>query len=83
MSKSRASAPSLMRTVMQSVTVGRNGQVVVPTIGYPFEFTADEIAQIEKANPAAISTIATLDLTDEVTADAVKTAAGDSGEGSL
>lgn len=83
MSKTRSSAPSLMRTVMQSVIVGRDGELICPPVGQPFEFTANEIAQIERANPAAISTIATLDMSDEVTAGAVKAATGDSGEGAL
>jgi hypothetical protein len=84
MSKSRTSAPSLVRTVMQSITLGRDGKVVNPTVGQTFEFTAEEIEQIEKANPAAISVIATLDLSNEVAADAVKAASSEqSGKGDL
>lgn len=58
-----AAAASTLRVPMQSVTVVRDGAAMTPTIGTPFEFTADEIEQIERMNPAAISAMASVDLT--------------------
>ncbi len=66
---------SLFRTPMQSVVVSRDGQSVVPTIGVPFEFTADEITQIESMNPGAISKKIELDANDPA---AVAALSGDS-----
>lgn len=76
MSKKPATTASTVRTVLQSVTVGRGGQVVSPSIGQPFEFTADEIEQIEKMNPGAVSTVVSLDVADPNAAAAVQSAAG-------
>ena len=60
------------RTPLQSVIVHRPNPDdpkkpirVIPEIGKPFEFTADEIKQIEKANPSALSTKAVVDLTED------------------
>jgi hypothetical protein len=63
----KSQSKSLLRTPLQSVVVFRDKKQVVPPIGQPFEFTAEEIEQIEAANPSAIS--------DQVTmaADALQT----------
>lgn len=52
-----------LRTPMQSVIVMRDKKRVTPEIGTPFEFTADEVAEIEEMNPDALSTVGTVDLT--------------------
>lgn len=79
-SPTKKQAVSNVRNVLQSITVGRDGKAVTPMIGQPFEFTADEIAQIEKMNPMAISTVITLDASDPAVAEAVS---GASDQGSL
>ena len=43
-----------IRIPVQTITVGRDGKNIVPTIGQPFNFTAEEIEQIESSNPAAV-----------------------------
>ena len=58
-------ASSTVRVPMQSVTVHRNGKSVTPDIGKPFEFTAEELEQIEAANPAAVSTQGTVDVSQQ------------------
>lgn len=50
------------RTPMQSVIVTRDKKRVTPEIGKPFEFTAHEIAEIDAMNPDALSTLATVDV---------------------
>lgn len=37
-----------------SVTVHRNGKAVEPTIGKPFDFTAEEIAEVLQAVPGSM-----------------------------
>ncbi len=77
-------SPSLVRTVLQSVTVGRDGKLMTLPIGQPFEFTADEIAQIEAMNPAAISTQVILDTADAAAAaKVVKTVTNSTGDKDL
>ena len=44
----------VIRIPVQTITVGRDGKNIVPTIGQPFNFTAEEIEQIESSNPAAV-----------------------------
>lgn len=56
----KAKTKSTIRVPMQSVVVVRDGKSTVPPIGQPFDFTAEEIAQIEKMNPDAISDRATV-----------------------
>lgn len=46
-----------LRYVQQSIKVVRNGSDVRPPIGQPFDFTDDEIAQIEEASPDALSSV--------------------------
>lgn len=53
------------RTPLQSVVVIRDGARFTPEIGRPFEFTKDEIEQVERANPAALSKKAVVDLTED------------------
>ncbi len=43
------------RVPLQSIVVKRNGEAVVPPIGAVFEFTDEEVADIERINPDAIS----------------------------
>ena len=43
-----------IRIPVQTITVGRDGKNIVPTIGQPFDFTDEEIKQIEASNPAAV-----------------------------
>lgn len=43
------------RVPLQSVVVQRDGNNVVPPIGAVFEFTDQEVADIESANPDALS----------------------------
>lgn len=38
----------------QNIKVVRDGQPVWPEIGKPFDFTDDEISEIEEANPEAL-----------------------------
>lgn len=77
MAKSKPSSTAL-RTPLQSVVVFRNEKPVVPPIGQPFEFTAEEVAQIEASNPAAISDQVTISA-DEL--QATQQAAADSQSG--
>lgn len=55
-------AASIPRVPMQSVVVHRDGKAVVPAIGQVFEFTADEVADIERMNPDALTAQAVVDL---------------------
>lgn len=55
----------MLRVPVQSVRVIRDGKSVEPTIGEPFDFTEDEVAGIEKANPDAITSEGTVDLSKE------------------
>jgi len=71
------SPKSLLRTPLQSVVVVRDKKAVVPPLGQPFEFTAEEVEQIEAANPNAISDQIT------VSADALQQATEDKKSGDL
>lgn len=53
-----------LRTPMQSVVVIRDKKRVTPEIGKPFEFTKEEVAEIEEMNPDALSTLATVDVSE-------------------
>lgn len=46
-----------LRYVQQTVVVMRKGNSTTPPIGAPFDFTDDEIAQIEEASPDALSPV--------------------------
>ena len=50
------------RVPVNSVFVVRDGKQVSPTIGEPFNFTDEELTDIERLMPEAISTDATVDL---------------------
>lgn len=63
---------TIKRVPLQSVVVMRDGQSVVPPIGQVFEFTADEVAQLERMNPDAISAQATVDAEQAPAAVTVK-----------
>ena len=43
-----------IRIPVQTITVGRDGKNIIPTIGHPFDFTDEEIKQIEASNPTAV-----------------------------
>lgn len=42
------------RIPVQTITVVREGKNFIPPIGKPFDFTDEEMADIEKLNPAAV-----------------------------
>lgn len=52
----------MKRVPLQSITVIRKNQAVVPDIGEPFDFTDEEVAQIEAMNPDALGTKAVVDV---------------------
>lgn len=62
MAKSTPAAVAFPRVPLQSVVVHRDGKAVVPQIGQVFEFTADEVAEIERMNPDALTAHAVVDL---------------------
>ena len=43
-----------IRIPVQGLILARDGVRIVPVIGEPFEFTDEELAQIEKSAPKAI-----------------------------
>lgn len=49
------------RIVKDTIVLHREGKQVVPEIGQLFDFTADELNSINKANPAAVQHIVTTD----------------------
>lgn len=51
------------RVCVQSVTVMRDGKPFSPAVGAPFDFTKDELADIERMNPDAITKQVTVDVT--------------------
>lgn len=50
------------RVPTQGILVQRNGKNFRPPIGQPFDFTPEELEDIKKANPHAVTTISTVDL---------------------
>ncbi len=52
----------MKRVPLQSITVIRKNQACVPPIGEPFDFTDEEVAQIETMNPDALGTMAVVDV---------------------
>lgn len=52
----------MKRVPLQSITLIRDKKVVNPTIGEAFDFTDDEVAQIEKMNPDAIGEVASVNV---------------------
>lgn len=63
------------RVPLQSIVVKRNDKAVVPPIGAVFEFTDEEVADIERINPDAISENVS------VPADSVAAPSKDKGKG--
>jgi len=53
-----------IRVPLQSVVVHRNKQAVVPPLDKPFDFTEDEIVQIEAVNPTALSDVVTVPVSE-------------------
>lgn len=52
------------RITLQTVVLWRDGKQVVPQINKPFDYTTDELANIEKLNPDAIGKIINSDGND-------------------
>ncbi len=70
---------SVKRTPLQSIVLQRDGKSYVPTIGEVFEFTKEEAADIERVNPDAFSSQATVNVED-VTDKAVQKTAHPAGK---
>lgn len=45
------------RKVVQTVVLLRDGERIVPQVGKPFNFTAEELKRIEEVNPDAVAKI--------------------------
>lgn len=54
----KSESKSVVLVPVQTVVVHRDGKSVTPPIGQPFEFTADEAAQIKAMNPGAVTDVA-------------------------
>lgn len=52
----------MKRVPLQSITLIRDKKVLNPPIGEAFDFTDDEVAQIEKMNPDAIGEVASVNV---------------------
>jgi hypothetical protein len=52
------------REVIQSITLGRGTQRLNLTTGMVFDFTDEELAEIEASNPQALSKTTTVDLSE-------------------
>ena len=81
---------SVKRTPLQSIVVIRDGKSHIPAIDEVFEFTKEEVADIERVNPDAFSEQATVSVDDvndkavkKVDAGAGKKAAGAKDESAL
>lgn len=75
----------MKRVAKQTVVVVRDGKSVTAPIGEPFDFTEEEVSQIEAMNPDAISAEAKVDLAQadaDVKADPKKTETKKPGAGS-
>lgn len=53
------------RVPVQGILVRRDGKLVRPKLGVPFDFTAEELEDIKNANPDAVTKIASTELMDE------------------
>lgn len=53
------------RTVLEGIIVHRNGKSVTPPLHQPFDFTADEVKELNKLRPQAISTQLVVEIMDE------------------
>lgn len=53
------------RVPLQSVVVKRDGASTIPMIGQPFEFTEQEVAEIEATNPDALTAEVVVDMAKE------------------
>lgn len=74
---------STKRTVLQSVVVKKDGRSFVPPIGQVYEFTSEELADIERLNPDALSDRADVSVDDLAAAGGKKVKAADKDEGPL
>ncbi len=68
------------RVPLQSIVVQRDGASMCPPIGHPFDFTAEEVASIEKMNPGALTAEATVDLSKSDSKATGKKAGGEGGD---
>lgn len=55
----------IRREVVGSITLVRDGKRIELTTGQKFDFTKDELEQIEAADPKAVSAKSIVDLDDE------------------
>ena len=53
------------RVPVSGIHVHRDGKLVRPKLGVPFDFTAEELDDINRLNPGAITKIVTSELKDE------------------
>lgn len=65
MATAKADKPVIL-VPLQTIVVFRDSKPHTPPVGTPFEFTADEAAQIQKMNPGAVSDKAVVDAADAV-----------------
>lgn len=68
------------RIVKEGVVVLREGKRVRPAVGKAFDFTAEEIKQLEKVRPQAIGKLSEVEV-DENSTDVDGEGAGGAGEG--
>lgn len=62
------------RIVKDTIVLYREGKQVVPEVGKLFDFTAEELSNINKANPAAVEHIITADAAPVEKSDAAQPA---------
>lgn len=62
------------RLVSQTVVIYRDGNRVVPKVGQPFDFTKEELDNITKLNPDAVTKIISQDETNETQTDSISNA---------
>lgn len=67
----------MKRVPLQSITLIRDKKVFMPPIGEAFDFTDDEVAQIEKMNPDAIGEVASVNVAKAEKAEKAAKGKGD------
>ncbi len=70
----------MKRVPLQSITVVRDKKSFVPPIGEAFDFTDDEVAQIEAMNPDAIGEVASVNVAKVEKAEKASKSKGDKAE---
>lgn len=58
------------RVPVQGIVIHRDGKNIKPPIGKAFDFTAEELADIMRVNPNAVSKIENVEINDESDAKA-------------